>query len=182
MTPKLCLTTSACLIRENKVLLVKHKKLDKWLAPGGHIDNNELPHLAAEREFLEETGLKVKVFSAAEMIEITDENHDFFHPLPFAINEHWICKENYENRLIAEKNQSQIFVNKLWSKGCEKHLNFCYLVKLTGPLEIKPQKGESQEISWFSIEDLRGKYKDELVNSVLEEVTKAFDLAKSSHS
>jgi 8-oxo-dGTP pyrophosphatase MutT (NUDIX family) len=39
--------------------MLKHKKLGKWLPPGGHIEPNELPDDAACREVLEETGLKV---------------------------------------------------------------------------------------------------------------------------
>ena len=30
-----------------KVLLVKHKKYNKWLQPGGHIEDNETPEEAA---------------------------------------------------------------------------------------------------------------------------------------
>ena len=57
---KICNTAAGILICENKVLFIKHKKLGLWFCPGGHIDNNELPHRAAEREFWEETGVKVK--------------------------------------------------------------------------------------------------------------------------
>ena len=41
-----------------KVLLVKHKKYNKWLQPGGHIEDNETPEEAAIREVYEETGIK----------------------------------------------------------------------------------------------------------------------------
>lgn len=40
-----------------KMLLVHHKGLDKWLPPGGHIEDNEVPHEAAIREVYEETGV-----------------------------------------------------------------------------------------------------------------------------
>ncbi len=42
-------------------LMLKHKKLQKWLPPGGKIDPNELPDTAAIRECLEETGVKIKL-------------------------------------------------------------------------------------------------------------------------
>ncbi len=58
--PKICFTAGGILIHHNKVLLIKHKKLNMWLTPGGHVDERELPHQTAEREFLEETGIKVK--------------------------------------------------------------------------------------------------------------------------
>lgn len=173
MVPKICFTASAFLIRENKVLLVKHKKLQKWLSPGGHIDENELPHVAAQREFLEETGLKIQVYSSRETL---------FHPIPIAINEHWVCEENYDHRLLALKNNQPFVPNEKWQKGCEKHLNFSYLAKLIGPLIIKPGEGESTEVTWFSMKDLEGKFKKELAPSVFEEITAAFELAKSIHS
>lgn len=46
-------------VHQGKTLLLHHRKLDKWLPPGGHIDPHELPDLAALREVEEETGLKV---------------------------------------------------------------------------------------------------------------------------
>jgi len=44
-----------------KFLFIKHKKLGKWLPPGGHIDENERPDDAALREVLEETGINVSL-------------------------------------------------------------------------------------------------------------------------
>ncbi len=49
------------IVKDAKVLLVFHKKLNAWLPPGGHIDENELPCDAAKREALEETGLEVEL-------------------------------------------------------------------------------------------------------------------------
>ena len=54
-------TASSYIFNNNKTLLIYHKKLKKWMAPGGHIDENEAPHEAAIRETLEETGLKVEI-------------------------------------------------------------------------------------------------------------------------
>lgn len=42
-------------------LLMDHRKLGKWMPPGGKIDPNELPDTAALRETFEETGLRVKL-------------------------------------------------------------------------------------------------------------------------
>lgn len=41
-----------------KVLLLHHRKLDKWLQPGGHADGDENIARVAEREAWEETGLQ----------------------------------------------------------------------------------------------------------------------------
>ncbi len=46
-----------------RVLLVHHNKVGQWLYPGGHIDPNEDPAQAAQREVLEETGVQTQVIS-----------------------------------------------------------------------------------------------------------------------
>ena len=43
---------------KRSVLLVKHNGLGVWLPPGGHVDEGELPHVAALREALEETNMQ----------------------------------------------------------------------------------------------------------------------------
>jgi len=47
--------------KSEKFLFILHKKLNKWVAPGGHIEDNENPETAALREAKEETGLDVKL-------------------------------------------------------------------------------------------------------------------------
>lgn len=54
-------TATCFIVNDDKVLLHFHKKLEKWLPVGGHIDRDELPHKAAEREALEESGLKLDI-------------------------------------------------------------------------------------------------------------------------
>ena len=43
----------------DQALFINHRKLGKWLPPGGKVDPNELPDDAAIRECFEETGIKV---------------------------------------------------------------------------------------------------------------------------
>lgn len=40
------------------VLLIHHRKLDRWLQPGGHVDGDADTLAAAQREVAEETGLQ----------------------------------------------------------------------------------------------------------------------------
>jgi 8-oxo-dGTP pyrophosphatase MutT (NUDIX family) len=55
------ITASAFVYDPNvsKVLLLHHKKLDKWLQPGGHCDGNKNTVEVALTEVWEETGLKI---------------------------------------------------------------------------------------------------------------------------
>lgn len=62
-------TASVYLIDNQKVLLLHHPKLQKWLPPGGHLEANETPSEAARREVLEETGLEI-AFCLQENIAI----------------------------------------------------------------------------------------------------------------
>ena len=52
-------TATVYILEKDKVLLIHHRKLQKWLPPGGHMDPNETPAEAACREAFEETGLKI---------------------------------------------------------------------------------------------------------------------------
>lgn len=55
---------------DGKVLLVRHtygSAKNRILCPGGYVEENELPSQAIEREFLEETGIVVKVKSLVSM-------------------------------------------------------------------------------------------------------------------
>lgn len=43
---------------QGRVVLHRHKRLGSWLQPGGHVDPDEDPARAAQRETFEETGLR----------------------------------------------------------------------------------------------------------------------------
>src|SRR5438270_1579168 len=48
-------------VHDGKVLLIHHRKLEKWLPLGGHIELDEDPEQAALREAKEEGGLEVEL-------------------------------------------------------------------------------------------------------------------------
>jgi 8-oxo-dGTP pyrophosphatase MutT (NUDIX family) len=50
-------TVAVFVVNDDRVLLHFHRKLNRWLPPGGHIEPNELPDEAAVREVFEETGV-----------------------------------------------------------------------------------------------------------------------------
>src|SRR5437867_6835960 len=58
---KIDFTVVIFVVRDAKVLLVHHRKLDKWLPLGGHVELDEDPEIAARREAKEESGLDVEL-------------------------------------------------------------------------------------------------------------------------
>ncbi len=89
------ITASAFVVNrtEGSMLMIRHRALQRWLQPGGHIEYHD-PHLAgaALREVVEETGL-----TADELVPLTLLNDrwiahpfDLFNHLPLDIDSHVI--------------------------------------------------------------------------------------------
>ena len=129
-------TTSAFILHptEPKVLLLKHKKIGKWLQPGGHIELSENPIQALHHELEEETGLKPSDYTIIEPSDSPKPTGESVSntvlPLPFYINEHF------------------------WDgKGPHKHVDFCYLAKsMTEKLTDDPDG--ASDIGWFTLEQV----------------------------
>ena len=156
--PQFCLTASGYLVNDNKILLIKHKKLKTWMSPGGHLEEGELPFQAAEREFWEETGIKVKAIGY---------DSDDFMQVPFKCGLHWVCKENYQRRL---ENKGPL---KKWKRGCEQHYDQGYLVRPIKDLNYKKNIEETDGIAWFTVGEIDGL---ELFDDVKKSIIKAFGL------
>jgi len=58
---KIDFTVAIFIVSDRKVLLIHHRKLNKWLPLGGHIELDEDPEQAALRETKEESGLDVEL-------------------------------------------------------------------------------------------------------------------------
>ena len=58
---KIDFTVAIFVVHQGKVLLIHHRNLDKWLPLGGHIELDEDPEIAAQREAKEESGLDVEL-------------------------------------------------------------------------------------------------------------------------
>lgn len=170
---KICLTAAGCLIHNGKVLLVKHKKVKTWLNPGGHIEANEAPHQAAEREFWEETGVKVR---AIDNSRIKPVDNSQYMPDSFTTNLHWVSRPNFDARVAeAAKNNGEYDKEAVWAKGCEQHLNFMYLVEPVGSVDFSENVEETDGIAWFTPAELK---KLDLFPNVEQEIALAFKLSK----
>ena len=58
---KIDFTVAIFVVHDGKILLIHHRKLNKWLPLGGHIELDEDPEIAALREAKEESGLEVEL-------------------------------------------------------------------------------------------------------------------------
>jgi 8-oxo-dGTP pyrophosphatase MutT (NUDIX family) len=122
---------AGCLIvRDGKLLLIDHGKYDMWLAPGGHVEERELPDETAKRETLEETGFHVELQHSSGVVEEVFIDV----PRPFNVNLHRIEEGHW-------------------------HLDHLYLATIKDREEATHDY-EHDGIKWFSKEELESEYYD----------------------
>jgi 8-oxo-dGTP diphosphatase len=112
----------------DRVLLVHHNRVGLWLYPGGHIDPDEDPAQAAQREVLEETGVYTQV--------ISDEL--FIHP---AVTTH------ASPYAIIEMDVTDTKV------GPHRHIDLLYVLRATS-VELAAQLDEIGAARWVHIADI----------------------------
>lgn len=84
--------TASAFILDNEmqsVLLILHKKYEKWLTPGGHVDNGENSLIAAKRETSEEVGLNKLDLLIPKIFDID------IHKIPEALKNGKLEKEHW---------------------------------------------------------------------------------------
>lgn len=124
---KIDFTASVYIVRENKVLLLKHKLLGIWLPPGGHIELDEDPNEAVVREAKEETGLD---------ITLVGEKRSYNSP--------------YKAReLVPPRFLSRHFFDKT---GTHEHVDMAYFAHADSGT-VRPEI-EGGEIRWFTREEI----------------------------
>lgn len=116
-----------------KILLVKHKKFNKWVQPGGHLEKNETPEEAALREVYEETGLKITLLG-----DRFPRESDFIRPLGIQknlSNDHmhidiiYTGIPNYSTMAFVNKEES--YGAKWFSRGELDHIDVFEDIKIT---------------------------------------------------
>lgn len=147
---KICFTAAGAVVHNEKILLILHKKLDLWLFPGGHCEENELPHATAERECFEETGITAKAVSAAGLLESATSQ---YLPSPILSNLHWVAKDNFEKRMEQE-NSNSLVRTPLWPLGCEMHYSQVYLLAVTGSTTPVLNESETNNVGWFTLREI----------------------------
>ncbi len=125
---RLELVVAGCVVKDDKVLLVLHKKHNEWLPPGGHIEQNESPNDAVLREVMEETGLKVGLVDRP------------------------IGRMDVQGQLVTP------FFADIHNASDHNHCCFYYLLKLTkGNQIVTLNLTEVEQFRWFSKAELTAK-------------------------
>lgn len=121
------ITATVYIVNDNRILLHKHKKYNTWFPVGGHLRSDELPHEAAIREVKEETGLDITLLET-EHVSNFDIGRVERIPEPFCL---------YHEDDINEQ-----------------FLDFIY-IGISSQNQVEPNITESQELRWFSKEELQ---------------------------
>lgn len=121
-------TTSAAVLSPDgqRVLLIHHRFLEKWLPPGGHF---ELPGDlwdSARREVEEETGVSGLVLHRWSLA----------HGIPFDVDTH------------------RVPANPAKNEGPHLHHDFRFLAVATNEDELVPQLAEVHDARWAPLEEL----------------------------
>ncbi len=132
-------TATAFIIDSQKrTLLLWHKRLQRWMPPGGHIDENETPEDAAKRECKEETNLDVEI--------IGEPQADLFHKNPA------------EGRMLIKPLAmllEEIPASAERNEPAHQHMDFLFIAK---PLDetqvVKIAENESDHMRWFDLREI----------------------------
>lgn len=65
-------TIAVFIVQQDRVLMVHHRGLQRWLPVGGHIDPGEDPISAVHREAREESGLAIEILLEQPLPELPD--------------------------------------------------------------------------------------------------------------
>jgi 8-oxo-dGTP pyrophosphatase MutT (NUDIX family) len=65
-------TIAVFIVQQDRVLMVHHRGLQRWLPVGGHIDPGEDPISAVHREAREESGLAIELLLEQPLPELPD--------------------------------------------------------------------------------------------------------------
>ncbi len=145
---------------KNRVLLLWHKRLLRWMPPGGHVEENETPEDAAKRECKEETNLDVEI--------VGDPHEDLFRKNP------------HEGRMLKKPIAlllENIPESKERNEPAHEHMDFLYIARPlneTDAREAAPE--ESGGMKWFTKKEIEAlDEQTEIFSNVKEYILRTLD-------
>lgn len=144
------LTTSAWLVDPNtgKVLLTHHKKLDKWLQLGGHLEPQDQACLykAAHREACEESGRNDILLASRDIL------HCSIHFIPHS--------QTYGDGPWLGQAAPDKAQHPFWQQADGRnsnahfHYDICFVHQITCSQSKETISNESNDLRWFSPSEL----------------------------
>jgi 8-oxo-dGTP pyrophosphatase MutT (NUDIX family) len=122
-------TVAVFVVHAERVLLHFHRKLGKWLPPGGHVEDNELPDAAAVREVLEETGVRARLVGGRGLP--IDEPRQLVVPAGIQVEHIYAGHEHIDLVYFATPQPGD-----------------------AGAAEVDPRLAESDRVGWYAADDL----------------------------
>lgn len=117
-----------------KLLLLFHKKMNRWLIPGGHIEMGENPVEAARREVQEETNLENIIF-----FSLKENLYKNYSDAKYILSPEYV----FEEKISVNNNEPEHI-----------HVDFIYFAKTSSYLNIKNNEEESLGIKWVTKSEL----------------------------
>lgn len=123
-------------LEHTKMLMVYHRKLGRWAAPGGHIEPNETPIDAMRREVEEETGIK---------IDRIYDNHWSGYPPECGKEESQMAKPYV---MLYES------IPKTAKAPAHYHMDFIFLCEANERQTMTGQELEVSDLRWFTWQEI----------------------------
>lgn len=111
-----------CLGPQSEVLMIHHKKFNRWMIPGGHIESNENPNQAAIREVYEETGISIKLISFLHKhLPVSDGNWlypaEYFYEQLIPESQTEQAHYHLDSTFVALANDDFLRINEIETNG-----------------------------------------------------------------
>jgi 8-oxo-dGTP pyrophosphatase MutT (NUDIX family) len=138
-----------------RFLLVQHRKLGKWLAPGGHLEAGEEPHLGALREVEEEIGCRGRILDMPSTPRVATPTVPQL-PTPFCVLAETIPASPREEEHI--------------------HIDFIYVVEIEAEAAFQMSEAEIERLQWFTLAEIEQLDTFENVRQVCRAISMALPL------
>ena len=123
-------TVAVFVVHDQRVLLHYHRKLGKWLPPGGHVEDSELPDDAAVREVREETGIRAHLLGDRGLPDVQDPRQ-LVIPAGIQLERIYPGHEHIDLVYFARPDPDEV-----------------------SAAEVDPRLAESDQVGWYAAADL----------------------------